>query len=614
MAMQLVLDLITKDANRRNGEELYALTCPPWATVKRLDNIKTIVGRYKKREFHSDKAPGGIGNALSVSSGPNGNPALQVNDTSHLYNLALAFKTGSLQKKYGIKQNLNKYAICLALIVFHQHQQSPNRFDPKYLNELKVHFAKDQTTTKAIEARLTDLQQAAMPGREPGGTGAGPSEMKSPRAGSQLSLTAASDAAPSALMQPPPKPLTSGGVGASHAAPVSPSGSEKKGSLRGKGLQILEGSAAAHLLSDFDTVAASGSQASGDRGLQRLGSTPRPASFPAGGVLTMPPSLASSSGTQPGQPKERDPHNTPIVPLTPPRRASAPPSTGRAASSPTLPGTAGVGGSGGAQLTGSPPRSSTPAPASVPAPAPASSSSASATTLQAATGGDAIPDSKAPFQAPLLAAAVAAAPSSTSRPGTSNPPPSSQPAAAPATGPGPGEAKAMVFRDFATIYRQQEKERQWKTGLAIALAVIFSPTLVVPALSYYFWRKGKRNELVQKIEMTEAEFKSLEQYAQGLRIAEVSNESKIAPLQTTPPKKPGGKATYWLEKERANRLRALEDRRQSEQPFKARLAHFLWNKPLVPVAAKPLTPEEKEKIRLSKEASVRLSPQLQVRR
>ncbi len=162
MPMAVVLDLIKKDALYSDAQ-LYAVLCP----------TSPILGVYYQRGFGSlfEKFENGIfdgdpqiGQAVVVEKPTwSGNKILEVNNIEHLYSLALLFKEGDPKPPREIQQNLNKYAICLALIVYHQAQQNPENFDPKYLIELSAHFAGDETMAPTLAARLAEVQTAAKP-------------------------------------------------------------------------------------------------------------------------------------------------------------------------------------------------------------------------------------------------------------------------------------------------------------------------------------------------------------------------------------------------------------------------------------------------------------------
>ncbi len=169
-------------------------------------------------------------------------------------------------------------------------------------------------------------------------------------------------------------------------------------------------------------------------------------------------------------------------------------------------------------------------------------------------------------------------------------------------------SRNLEQKSLAEIYSQQEKGRSGSTNLALLVAFILSPTLIVPPLVYYFWLMAKRDETVQKIEMTESDYSRLLTYERMVVPSSDSGTAEPVVQMVSPTAKSGGKATYYMDKARANWLRDLENRRQSEQPSRFTQLLF-WRTPPVAVQPKSLTVEEAKKFKESQTASVRLASQ-----
>lgn len=202
--------------------------------------------------------------------------------------------------------------------------------------------------------------------------------------------------------------------------------------------------------------------------------------------------------------------------------------------------------------------------------------------------------------------------------------------------------------DLVELYEKQEKETEWKTGLAVALAALTMPLLVVPAIwyftashskrkeglqnlgmladklqetnwaialavltaplligpaiCYFAWRHSKRNEPLQRLELTADEEQELPEYGRQVGMPTVPHEEEMLVMKLESRAKPNGKAVYLMDKYKADRLRATQDRKAREQ--RSAVLSFLWPQSAMDAKPAPLSEAEKEKFRKSKEESV----------
>jgi|GEM_PF-4218515 len=112
---------------------------------------------------------------------------------------------------------------------------------------------------------------------------------------------------------------------------------------------------------------------------------------------------------------------------------------------------------------------------------------------------------------------------------------------------------AIPYKD---IYERQEKNRRWKTALAIFVGIITLPTIILPILSYFLWQYAKNNELMHKIEMSPNEYAALKKIRQTLAPPRLVYENKKPKkVIITADKNPNKKAMFYMDKYQASRLR-----------------------------------------------------------
>lgn len=165
------------------------------------------------------------------------------------------------------------------------------------------------------------------------------------------------------------------------------------------------------------------------------------------------------------------------------------------------------------------------------------------------------------------------------------------------------------------IYEEDKKKRH--TNLLIALAVLLSPTLIVPAVCYGYWYNRKRKEVVEKIEMHEQEMNDLGAYAAAVQPPAIQNQEQIIKMQMILPQSPEKKTTYYADKAMGWRLHYLNERRKKEYSWKERGLYFLGKKPLPAKTDFKKFAEKSQESKdfaASKEKSVQLAAQIRSRR
>jgi hypothetical protein len=141
---------------------------------------------------------------------------------------------------------------------------------------------------------------------------------------------------------------------------------------------------------------------------------------------------------------------------------------------------------------------------------------------------------------------------------------------------------------YATLYQAQEKARFWKTALAITVGLVTLPTVILPLLSYFFWKRAKENELIQKIEMTPEAYAEIKMTRQALRPPEFKKDNAQKPHKEIVQQASDQGLTYYLDREQARRLRFFARREKTEA----------------------LRPDELAMLKQSKEESIKLKSSL----
>jgi hypothetical protein len=141
---------------------------------------------------------------------------------------------------------------------------------------------------------------------------------------------------------------------------------------------------------------------------------------------------------------------------------------------------------------------------------------------------------------------------------------------------------------YEAQYQLQEKNRRWKTAVAITVGLVTLPTIIFPLLSYFFWKRAKENELIQKFEMTPQQFADIKTTRQALRPIDFKQDNAQKPHKEGPKPTADKEVIYYLDKEQAKRLRFFAGREKT----------------------KALTPKELARLKQSKDESIKLKPRL----
>lgn len=222
----------------------------------------------------------------------------------------------------------------------------------------------------------------------------------------------------------------------------------------------------------------------------------------------------------------------------------------------------------------------------------------------------------APFRAPtVMAASVATATNLTTTSSSAAPASSPSPSTSTSSSlPASSSAEAKKEPDLEVIYKQDAQKRH--SNLLLCIALLFSPTLIVPALCYYRWYNVKHKEDVAKVEMMPTQKERLKTYEEAAKAPTLIDETMLLAPKVVQPLKPGQKTTYYMDRKAAERLHYLEKRSQSEYPWQARGLSFFSCSPLPPKETpKVFVDQSKESTDYlaSKQASVELATQLRKR-